>query len=115
MGYGPPGTRRLFGHSLLFSLVLCSVAYFILPGLWPWALAVPVHLAMDGMWIYPKTLLWPTAGLDWDTSPLPEGVKAAGYLAGVRWRWKHDSAIKVEAAMEAAGLALIIWVIYQTY
>lgn len=60
-------STRWFGHTLGFSLLVCTTAYFFLPSLKNWVWACPGHLLLDGMWRSPHTLLFPLLG--WEMDP----------------------------------------------
>lgn len=69
--YGTFGVR-LFGHSLLFLLivVLAGLALHLRrrqPALLALGLGILAHLVLDGMWADPHTLLWPALGLSFPT------------------------------------------------
>ncbi len=70
LGLYPAHTGRLWGHTLLFSLAWCLACRFRLKALWPWALATPGHLILDGMWDRPHTLAWPVLGNYFDEPPM---------------------------------------------
>jgi len=58
---------RVFGHTLLFALVLVLAIQFTLRGRTArhWfvlPIACLIHLALDGMWSQPITLFWPLFG-----------------------------------------------------
>jgi hypothetical protein len=57
------------------------------------------HLAADGMWDAPKTLLWPLFGGDFEASP------AEPYSWDVLRFWAHPTTWLAELA----GAALLIW------
>lgn len=58
---------RVFGHTLLCALLVVGLAAWLYFGRHArWGLVVAygwvVHLALDAMWLYPHTLLWPLYG-----------------------------------------------------
>ncbi|MCI0497854.1 MAG: metal-dependent hydrolase [Thermoplasmata archaeon] len=103
---------RLVGHTLLFSLAIVAVGLAIWasgahdtstdawPGGWPdlhvntiaLGLASTAHLALDRMWLYPGTLLWPAMGWsfpaedfqygDWLTILATDPIVQAGEVVG---------------------------------
>lgn len=67
-------TSRLYGHTLLFSVVALFAiqlvlrgdtarTWFILP------IAMIIHLASDAMWADPQTLFWPAFGTQFPPNP----------------------------------------------
>jgi hypothetical protein len=103
LGLAPAQTGRVWGHTLLFSLIWCLACRFWGKPLWPWALATPGHLILDAMWDRPHTLLWPLLGNVFD---LPERFFANYFLY---WRWLYFNEPWTLAwllAWEALGLAL---------
>lgn len=70
------GTSRIFGHTLLFLLLLAVLAIYLrdmriasLCG------GVFIHLGLDSMWASPATLLWPLLGL----FPIESNFSLGGY------------------------------------
>ena len=58
---------RTFGHSLLFTVLLAAVGFFMYirrqsMGLLCLAFGTLIHLILDRMWLNPGTLLWPLYG-----------------------------------------------------
>ena len=102
----PQTTGRLWGHTLIFSLVWCLVCRRWLPAFWPWALAVPGHLALDFMWLEPQTLLWPFLGWDFFAA-LPPGLSHLHPLAFWGYFWQTQPLkMSLVLAGELAGLVL---------
>jgi hypothetical protein len=100
----PTETGRVWAHTLLFSLLWCLVCWRWLKPLWPWALATPGHLILDGMWARPHTLFWPFLGNYFD---LPEMMFPNHWR---HWVWLYHNDPWVLAGLlagEAAGLALL--------
>jgi len=61
------GSGRIFGHSLLFSLLILAMGcygYARYRGMGAWWLAFGslAHLVLDKMWHSPRVLLWPVYG-----------------------------------------------------
>ena len=102
--YGTFGCR-LFGHSLLFLLiiVLAGLGLYLRrrqPALLVLGLGVLSHLILDGMVLDPRTLLWPVLGLtfptvaagDWEQAMMDQLLASPGtYLT------------------ELAGAAVLAW------
>lgn len=66
-----PVSTRWVAHTLLFSLITCSLVYRFLPALRDWVWACPGHLVLDSMWESPHTLFFPFLGLKWDSGSEP--------------------------------------------
>jgi len=66
----PLGSGRLFGHTLLFVLVLALISLWKRKAL-TLSLASALHLAEDEMWEQPKILLWPIFGNFPTSDPIP--------------------------------------------
>lgn len=69
--YGTFGVR-LFGHSLLFLLIVVLAGLVLhlrrgQPALLVLGLGILTHLVLDGMWADPHTLLWPALGTSFPT------------------------------------------------
>lgn len=61
------GNGRIFGHTLLFSLILLGVGVYLFAGsrragILSLALGSLAHLGLDQMWLQAETLLWPLFG-----------------------------------------------------
>jgi hypothetical protein len=84
LGWSPEPTGRLWGHTLLFSVAWCLLCASRLRGFWPWALATPGHLVLDGMFRLPKTLFWPFLGFGFE---VPDRL-FAGPIE--QWLWLVD-------------------------
>lgn len=99
---------RLWGHTLLFSLLCVLLVRIFLKSQWPWVLATPGHLVLDSMWGGHYTLFWPLAGFTFDLPDYcPMEVLQQGYLAFYNWRWHHEPLIIISTILgEAAGLIL---------
>ena len=96
---------RIFCHTLLFTilLVLAGLYLFRRNGkTWLLALAFGVfmHLILDGMWLYPKTLLWPILGLAFDKTYLED------WLGSMFQRLFNDPKVFIP---ELIGAAILIW------
>ena len=66
---------RIFGHTLLFTLILLGSGLFLFlrrarPGLLVVALGVVFHVVLDQMWKTPETLLWPLFGFVFSRYPV---------------------------------------------
>lgn len=59
-------STRLVAHTLLFSLLLLAIGFFLRRDWLPYSLAFSTHLITDRMWETPATLFWPIFG--WTTS-----------------------------------------------
>ncbi len=88
-------------HTLAFSLLLMVVVMASTIGRRPvrklWLglpIATMLHLVFDGTWAEPDLFWWPLAGWSFEGIPLPEAQRS--------WWWS--------AALELAGLALLVWV-----
>ena len=96
---------RLFGHTLLLSVVLLlgiqltlrgktARRWFILP------IAMLLHLVLDGMWNQPITFFWPLFGTDFPKMP-----EANYWLDVLRRPLEHPAS----AAQELIGLLLLFY------
>lgn len=104
LGLAPAHTGRVWGHTLLFSLVCCLACRWWLKPLWPWALATPGHLVLDSMWERPHTLAWPVLGNIFDE---PEMYFPSHWHHWV-WLYHNDPLILAGlVAADLAGLALL--------
>lgn len=61
------GNGRIYSHTLFFLLFLSALAAYLWlknrrPGLLVVAGGCIVHHILDGMWLYPRTFLWPAYG-----------------------------------------------------
>ncbi|MCB2185448.1 MAG: metal-dependent hydrolase [Deltaproteobacteria bacterium] len=100
----PVPVGRLWAHTLVFSLLWCLVCWRWWRAMWPWALATPIHLLMDYMWVFPVTLWWPWLGLYFD----PPLIYYGSYLELWAWNWRHEPLqfLLFTALPELAGLVL---------
>lgn len=99
---------RLFGHTILFSVVTLfgvqvvlrgtsARRWFILP------IACVIHLALDAMWNDPVTLFWPLFGLEFPIVPV------GNYWLEVLLRpFEHP----VELLKELVGLAALLYLAF---
>lgn len=109
LGLAPVLTTRLWGHTLLAGLLCCLLARFFIKPAWPWILAMPGHLILDGLWVRPVTLFWPLLGTVFDRgiNPCPPEIAVQGILAIQKWAWTTDPwGQSVYAFAELAGLFL---------
>jgi len=79
------GNGRIFAHTLLFLLLLFGLGVFFWyrfkrPGVLVLAWGSFVHHILDGMWLFPKTYLWPVYG--WS---FPEGAPEDWF-----WLWIQE-------------------------
>lgn len=98
-------TSRIFGHTLLFVLVLMAFVqlflrgetarrWFILP------ITALIHLGLDAMWNDPITLFWPLFGSEFPKEPV------VNYWLDVLLRpFEHP----IEAFKEIAGLGILFY------
>jgi inner membrane protein len=74
------GTGRLFGHTLLFAILLFMAGFLIAfkyknSFMLMLAFGTFAHLILDGMWQAPKVLLWPLLGFSFEkATPIPFGT-----------------------------------------
>lgn len=71
---------RLFGHTLLFSIVLLSIGLYRQlkykkNGVLMLGVGSAFHLILDSMWLYPKILFWPFTGWIFPTRPEGQWLK----------------------------------------
>lgn len=96
---------RIFGHTLLFALILVlgiqtflrgrtARRWFVLP------IGCLVHLGLDGMWNDPITLFWPLFGTDFPTTISPD------YWLEIFLRPFQEP---VYALQESFGLLLLVY------
>lgn len=101
---------RLFCHSLLFVLIIASA------GLWLYlarhknqllilGLGVLMHLALDGMWLCPGTLLWPSLGFSFHS------VDKSVWLYGIYHKLSTPPWVYVVELVGIAILALFGWLL----
>ncbi|MGA1866448.1 MAG: metal-dependent hydrolase [Thermoplasmatota archaeon] len=57
----PENNGRIFGHALLFALIVLTAALAYRP-MMPLSLGVSTHLLLDGIWFDPQGALWPLMG-----------------------------------------------------
>lgn len=67
---------RIFGHTLLFSVVLVLIGLYMLykrnkNNILLFGICSSIHLVLDSMWLYPAILFWPYFG--WKFPVRPEG------------------------------------------
>lgn len=99
------GTGRIYGHTMLFAVVL-MVGGVIITGrgtvarrrVITVAVGVFFHLLLDGMWSMPETLLWPAFGTDFPPGPVD-------YWGGLLGRIFSSPLTLVQ---EAAGLVYLL-------
>jgi hypothetical protein len=77
-------SNRIFCHTLLFLVIISSVAVYIFKRqgqTWLIALAFGtfMHLIRDGMWLIPKTLLWPAYGWAFGRTDISHWLKNVFY------------------------------------
>lgn len=99
------GASRLYGHTLLFSILL------LLSGAYLWnryktagglvlALGAAFHQVLDGMWNSPATMLWPFLGWSFPA------VERSDYLQYLIHKLTTDPYTYIP---EAAGLAVMVY------
>jgi len=96
---------RIFCHTLLFTILLTLAGFYLFRRsgkTWLLALAFGVfmHLILDQMWLYPKTLLWPIFGLVFDKT-CPEN-----WLGNILLGLFIDPEVFIP---ELVGAAMLIW------
>jgi len=102
---------RTVGHSLTVMLVCMALVAFplrrLIRGAWVVALALPVHLLLDEMWVSDMriSLLWPWAG---SAFPPQDEVGMAGLWAHL----VHDVSDPVNLAGELGGLLVLGYLWY---
>lgn len=73
------GNGRIFSHTLLFLIIATIAGYYLYRKYRKsWLLAMSpgifLHLALDRMWLTPKTLFWPLYGLAFEKSSLKDWI-----------------------------------------
>lgn len=101
-------SSRLFGHTLLFALVLVLAIQFTLRGgvarrWFVLPIACLIHLALDGMWGEPITLFWPLFGTKFPAVP------ADNYWLEVLRNLVRNP---IRLIQEIAGLTMLLYVGY---
>jgi inner membrane protein len=102
---GSLGSGRIYTHTLLF-LILIILAGLLLYRLkhttWMLVLAAGTlaHLLLDEMWKFPKTLLWPVMGLEFEKSDV------AGWFDNI---WNALSTKPDVYVPEAIGFVILVW------
>lgn len=96
---------RLFGHTLLFAIVIFLVGLYLYRSrgrLWPFVLAfgASTHLIFDQMWHIPQTLFWPLYGFAF------KEVDMTGWGTRVLNSLLEDPVVYIS---ELAGIAILIW------
>jgi hypothetical protein len=97
------GTSQGLSHTLVGQALLALVVARLRPKWLPYALICNSHLLADQMWKYPRTLLFPLSGrLDsWKFMGTPSAMLSA---------YAEIAARPDILAVEALGLALLVWV-----
>lgn len=100
--FGTPAMGRTFAHTLLFLLILLSLAYsmrnIMVASI---SLGVLIHLALDFMWANPVTLFWPVLG----NFPVVPYLDTVSYIDSLL-NELHNPAVLVP---EMVGLSYIIY------
>ncbi len=99
------GSGRIFCHTLLFAIFLTLGGLCLLQrGGKTWLLALAfgvfVHLILDQMWLYPRTLLWPIFGLTFAKTYLEN------WLGNIIQGLFIDPEVFIT---ELVGAAILIW------
>ena len=94
---------RIFGHTLLLTVILCAIGYFLYHRYKKWRVLVVsfsagAHLIMDQMWLTLQTLLWPIYGWQFPEIDLTE------WLTGLFEGLVNEPVIYLS---EALGLAIL--------
>ena len=97
------GTSQGLSHTLVGQALLTLATARLRPEWLPYALICNSHLLADQMWRYPRTLLFPLSGqLDsWKFMGTPSAMLSA---------YAEIAARPGILAVEALGLALLVWV-----
>jgi hypothetical protein len=82
-------STRWLGHTMAFSVLVCSAAHLFAPSLKNLAWACPGHLLLDGMWRSPHTLFFPLLGWEMDPGSDPS-VSLWDLLASSISRLLHE-------------------------
>jgi hypothetical protein len=99
---------RIFAHTLCFSVLLIALGLYILVRwrqLWLLTLGFGdlVHLILDQMWLYPRTLLWPAFGWNFPKSDT-EGF--IGWLPEMIHALTTNASIYIP---EIIGFVVLVW------
>lgn len=99
------GASRLYGHTLLFSILLLFIGTYLwkshkAAGGLVLALGAAFHQLLDGMWNIPATMLWPFWGWSFPA------VERGDYLQHLIYKLTTDPLTYVP---EAAGLAIMVY------
>jgi len=114
LGLAPVNSSRIWGHTLIFSLMFCLLCWRYWASLWPWALATPGHLLLDRLWVHPATLLWPLLGNRFDAT-IPPGLNHLRFLEFLRWRWGLEPfSVIIDLVAEGAGVVLFMLLLKKT-
>jgi inner membrane protein len=102
------GTGRLYGHTLLFFVVLLLAGILVLRnrGGWPLlalAFGVGVHLALDGAWLSPVTFFWPSEG--WTFPCDVDGVSLSKFIDELI----HDPYVYIPELLGGMVLLMVSW------
>jgi inner membrane protein len=96
---------RIFAHTLLFLVVLTAAGYYLYRRrrqTWLLVLAFGtfIHLALDQIWLMPKTVLWPFLGLSFDRIEITDWYSL----------WFQDLFSHPEVYIpELLGLVILLW------
>jgi inner membrane protein len=99
------GTGRIFCHTLLFLILITLGGLYLY---WSrkktWLLVLSfgtfTHLILDGMWLHPKTLLWPLYGLSF------ERICLENWIENMLYDLLHQPVLIIP---ELTGAVIIIW------
>ncbi len=96
---------RIFSHTLLLWLLVTMAAVWLYRARrrtagFALSFGVGLHLILDEMWLYPKTLFWPTLGLSFDE------VDLAGWLSGM---WEALLSRPDVYVPELLGALILLW------
>jgi len=104
---------RIFCHTLLFLVILSSVAVYLFKRrgqTWLIALAFGtfMHLILDGMWFTPRTLLWPAYGWAFERTDL------SNWLQNVLYALRTNPGVYIPEITGAIILIIfMIWLVYR--
>ena len=78
-------SNRIFCHTLLFLVILSSVAVYLFKRRGQtWLIALSfgtfMHLILDGMWLAPRTLLWPAYGWAFERTDVSHWLQNIPYV-----------------------------------
>lgn len=104
-----PVDGRVFGHSLLFFLIIFAVGIYRFlradrPGFLVLAICSGFHILLDNMWLMPHTLFWPLYGLGF---PLCD-VTMSGWLTIWFQTLKTEPAVFVPEVIGAFIMILFV-------